>query len=157
METNEINVTTENKNEKSLKKPNVSVWDDDFKRGLIWSGIIALVVATVFFGIYFSSPSSELLIGAIILTVTSFTFSTQLFWGGHLLEVFLFFCRSFTWPFGFIAEFSLDGILWLITVKLLCWIIGGILSILFFLLGLVFCLVYSVISFPFSLIANIRG
>ena len=130
----------------------------NFFKGLIWGGVITLAVALICFGSYFAFPSPDTLTGAIVLTVGAFTLSSQLFWNcdGFLSDFFLFFCRSFKWPFGFIFELSLDGILWLITVKLALWIICGILSILFFLLGLFLSILLSVPIFPFALIRNIK-
>ncbi len=129
-----------------------------FFKGLIWGGVITLIVALIFFGSYIAFPSPEGLIGAIILTVGAFTLSSQLFWSfdGFLSDFFLFFCRSFRWPFGFIFELSLDGLIWLLTVKLVLWIVCGIFSILFFLLGLFLSILLSMPFFPFALMKNIK-
>ena len=129
----------------------------NFFKGLIWSGVITLFVGLLFIISCASDPTA--LTGAIIITVGSFTMSTQLFWDadGALGTFFFFFCRSFKWPFGFIFELSLDGIIWLLTVKLALWIICGILSAIFFLIGLVLSLFVSVVTFPFSLVSNIRA
>lgn len=146
----------QNDNLQATETNYVSQSRKELKNGLLWGGIICAICTAIFFTSYFLKPSSESLIGAIILSVCSFTFSSQMFWAGHIVDIFFFFCRSFAWPFGFIFELSIDGILWLLTVKLALWILSGILSIAFFLLGLVFCLFYSIFSFPFTLVAKIN-
>lgn len=122
-----------------------------FIRGLIIGGIVALILGAISVAAYCSDPSSTSLVGLIVLTVGAFTLTAQLFWDCFINDFFLFFCRSFKAPFGFIIELDLDGILWFITVKLALWIICGILSILFFLLGLLLSLLLSIITFPFTI------
>lgn len=100
----------------------------------------------------------------VVLTVCSFTLVPQLVWSGDFGEggntflgsFFFFFCRWFKWPFGFIFELSLDGIVWFLTVKLTLYIICGVLSIAFFIIGLSLSLLLSLVTFPFSLIGRIR-
>lgn len=115
------------------------------RNGFIWGGVaavialIALLVAKV-----------ELYI-VILAPIAMFTLVSQIIWGNWISDFFLFFCRSFKAPFGFIFELSLDGIFWLLTVKLALWIICGVLSILFFLLGLGLSMVLSLICSPFNI------
>jgi hypothetical protein len=126
------------------------------RSGLICGAIFATIVAIISFIIAFSSPSVESYVIAAVLTVSTFTLASQLKWDCWLADFFLFFCRSFKAPFGFIFELSLDGFLWLITVKLALWIIGGILSTCFFLIGLVLSLALSILSFGFVLYNKIQ-
>lgn len=128
--------------------------------GLIVAAIICAVVSAIVFGVHFGIESrrndSVDLVLTIILAVGSFTFSAQCFWNGFIKDVMGWFCRSFRWPFGFIFTLSLDGILWLITVKLALWIIGAILSVIFFIIGLIFSLTLSFFTFPFVLVQNLK-
>ncbi len=126
-------------------------------KGLIWGAIIFAIVSAIFLTTYFSDTENGSLLGTILICIGSFTFASQMFWDGVVCDCFFFFCRSFKAPFGFIFELSLDGILWLITVKLLLWIVFGILSILFFILGLFVSLLFSIVSFPFSIISRLKG
>lgn len=65
----------------------------------------------------------------------------------------------FDWGFvrmpGLIFSLDLDGIIWLLTVKLLFWIIGLLLAVVFGLLGLSLGLVVSLFVYPFALRKNI--
>lgn len=122
-----------------------------FIRGLIIGALIALIVGVISVSTYCNDPSSISLAGVIFLIIGAFTLTTQLFWNCFITNFFLFFCRSFKAPFGFIIELDLDGILWFLTVKLALWVICGVLSILFFLLGLVLSLALSIITFPFTI------
>ena len=120
-----------------------------FRNGFIW-GIVAMVIgAVICFSLY--GDGSIQLFGAICFPLGLFTMLAQIIWGNFICEVFLFFCRSFKVPFGFVFELSLDGILWLLTVKLALWIICGVLSILFFVLGVIFTAFLSLVVFPFTL------
>lgn len=139
----------------------------DFWKGLIW-GTVALVIAVILSCVAVAKfppkKGSSDVLGYIILTIGLFALIPQLIWEGDCGEdgrtvvgaFFFFFCRSFTVPFGFIFELSLDGIIWLLTVKLALWIICGILSILFFLLGFFLSVFLSIIMFPFSLVRQIH-
>lgn len=52
---------------------------------------------------------------------------------------------------GLIFSLDLDGIIWLLTVKLLFWIIGFVLSITFLTMGVALGMVLSVFIYPFAL------
>lgn len=125
-------------------------------KGLIWGSVAAVILFLLSFTYTSNNNSLSTDYPAVIaLTIGGFTAVSQMFWGEFIFEVFLFFCRSFKAPFGFIFELSLDGILWLLTVKLLLWIFFGLLSIAFFLLGVVVTIVLSYVIFPFALVKQI--
>ena len=71
---------------------------------------------------------------------------TQVFWDGAIVDVFDFFCRSFSMP-GVIFSLDLDGIIWFIAVKLLLSILAMLLSVFVFLIGLVVALVVAPFTF----------
>ncbi len=121
------------------------------KRGFIWgavAAVLALIVTLV--------VKAELYY-IILFPIGMFTLVSQVIWGNWISDFFLFFCRSFKAPFGFIFELSLDGIFWLLTVKLALWIICGVLSILFFLIGLVLSMLLSFICSPFNIPIAIKA
>ena len=62
---------------------------------------------------------------------------------------------SFRLP-GLIFELSLDGIIWLLTVKLLFWILGGLVSVFCFILSIVLGIIAGLFVYPFALDKNIR-
>lgn len=127
-----------------------------FKKGFLWGSIVCVLIFLLLFFSTKDKPTTEKTIGLVVLTVGGFTATSQVFWGDFIGDVFLFFCRSFRAPFGLIFELSLDGLLWLITVKLALWIICGILSVLWFILGLLVTSVISFFTFPFQLVMKIR-
>ena len=67
----------------------------------------------------------------------------------------------FSWGFvkmpGLIFTLDLDGIIWLLTVKLLFWILGIILAILCGMLAIGLGLLVSLVVYPFALRKNILG
>ena len=128
----------------------------NFKKGFFWGTIVCLSIFLIFFFASRNNPSTEATIGLVVLTVGGFTATSQIFWGDFIGDVFLFFCRSFRAPFGLIFDLSLDGILWLITVKLALWIICGLLSIAWFIIGLLVTSVISFFTFPFQLVMKIK-
>jgi DNA-binding XRE family transcriptional regulator len=129
----------------------------NLKKGLLWGALACVISAIIFFYGYANNPQPANLISAIFLTLSSFTLTSSLFWGSFITDFFFFFCRSFKAPFFFIFNLDLDGILWLLTVKLALWIICGVLSVLFFLIGLFLSLLLSIICYPFILPQVIKG
>lgn len=66
----------------------------------------------------------------------------------------------FSWGFvrmpGLIFTLDLDGIIWLLTVKLLFWILGILLAILAGILALTVGAFISVFVYPYAIIKNFR-
>jgi transcriptional regulator with XRE-family HTH domain len=130
----------------------------DLKKGFIW-GAVAAVAAFLFFFLCLKnnlSGNGTLITGLILWTIGGFTIVSQIIWGEFIGDVFFFFCRSFSAPFGLIFELSLDGIIWLLTVKLALWIICSLLSAIWFIIGIFVTLFMSFFSFPFGLVSKIR-
>lgn len=126
-------------------------------RGLIWATVICVIANAIVWSVYaFSEDKNAYFLGgSIVIAISSFTFTAQMFWDSWILGVMAFFCRSFTAPFGFIFSFDLDGMICFLITKLAMGIFLGLLSAAFFLLGLIFCLYASIIGFGFSLGANL--
>lgn len=114
-------------------------------KGLIWGGVAAVIMTILL--IIGQSEFYYVIAGAL----ATFSLVAQIIWGNWLADFFLFFCRSFKAPFGFIFELSLDGIIWLLTVKLALWILCGILSVLFFLFGLAASFLLALVCAPFNI------
>ncbi len=150
---------------KNKAKYEQKVYDNKktFWLGLIWGFIVMAIVGALSFTGY-AQDTSITIASPIILTIAGLAITSQFIWGFRsddgecaLINVFLFFCRSFRAPFNLIFELSLDGILWLLTVKLALWVICGLLSIAWFIIGLFVTIFLSIIIFPFSLISNIHS
>ncbi|MBQ4070962.1 MAG: hypothetical protein IJD51_00925 [Clostridia bacterium] len=93
-----------------------------------------------------------------ILAVTGFTLVSCLILDNNFLGEMI--VEIFSWGFvrmpGVIFTLDLDGIIWLLTVKLLFWILGLVLALVAGLLAIALGLVLSVFVYPFALVKNIR-
>ena len=122
-------------------------------KSFIWGGIGGAVSLAV--GIYFSVGSTNSLsyVVATVFSIAVFTLISCLFlqnnFVGDMIE------EIFSWGFvrmpGLIFTLDLDGIIWLLTVKLLFWLLGIILAILCGILAIALGLFVSVFVYPFAL------
>ena len=95
--------------------------------------------------------------GGLILTYMVFSFIACLFYDCSVQSCVVdFFGKSLNLP-GLIFTFDLDGIIWLIGMKLLFWAIGLIFGIIAALFGIVLGFIISPFVFPFVLLNAIRG
>lgn len=121
-------------------------------RSFVWGGCTAAVLFII-----------GLLVGKVgvfaVLAVLGFTLASCLvldnnFLGDMIVEIF-------SWGFvrmpGVIFELDLDGILWLLTVKLIFWILGLILAVLAGALAIALGLALSLVVYPFALYKNIHS
>lgn len=125
------------------------------KKGFLWGGILGvalIILGTVLSIIY---KDIDTFIGSLVIGIVAFTFTSQMIWDRSVNDCYWFFQRSFRMP-GVIFELSLDGLLFLIFVKILFGVISWLLSAICYLVGLVVCFIYSVISFPFATINVFR-
>ncbi len=152
----ELKKTEDAKKEQARKLNEQKKEKANFKKGFIWGAVASVLIFVILFLSTQKNQNTESTIGLVFLTIGGFTATSQVFWGDFIGDVFFFFCRSFRAPFGFIFELSLDGILWLITVKLALWIICGLLSIAWFAIGLFVTCLISIFTFPFQLVMKIR-
>lgn len=125
-----------------------------FSRGIIWGtvgAIIALIFAIVF---TVQGEDTTTLVGSYILIYGLFAMISQIFWDNSVCDLFFFFCKSFTMP-GIIFEFSIDGFIWAICVKLFLALLSIILSVLWFAIGFFVTVFYAMFAFPFGLVGAI--
>lgn len=128
-------------------------------RSFIWGGITAAVFFIIGVVSWISSSDASNFGIFTLLALTGFTLVSCLFLdnnfvGDMILEIF-------SWGFvrmpGVIFTLDLDGIIWLLTVKLLFWVIGIILAVICGILAIVLGLAISVIVYPFALRKNLKG
>ena len=123
----------------------------------IWSFVVGGILAAAFiaFGIA-DLPNLAVWIG---LAVVSFAFSSCLIFNNTFITDMV--ANIASWGFvrmpGLITTLDLDGIIWLLTVKLLFWILGIILAVLAFILAITLGGIMSVFAYPLALIRNLRG
>lgn len=124
----------------------------------VWGGLAGAF--GIGFGIYsFIGNDSILGVISLVAGILAFTFVSCLILDNNFIGDLV--GEIFSWGFvslpGLIFELSLDGIIWLITVKLLFWILGLILACITGILAVVCGAILSVFVYPFALVKNIRG
>ena len=125
----------------------------------VWGGIAAALLLVFFLIGYLGNEAREGIGLVIVPPVLAFAFISCLilknnFIGNMVIEIF-------SWGFvrmpGVIFELDLDGIIWLLTVKLLFWVLGILLALLCGLFGVLLGSVLSVFVYPFALYRAYRG
>lgn len=121
-------------------------------KSFIWGSVTAVVLFII--GI-----ATGNILPFTILALTGFTLVSCLILGNNFIGDMIL--QIFSWGFvrfpGLIFTLDLDGIIWLITVKLLFWVLGFLLATLFGLLAIILGLALSVVVYPFALVKNIRN
>lgn len=146
-----------NENYDYFKADQTKIDKRKFFKGLIWGGITFLAIFFLFFFALEKPLSADDFGFLIFLCLGGFCVTTQKRWETYLSDILDFFCRSFRAPFGLIFELSLDGIIWFLTVKLLMFVVLGLLSILWFIVGMIFTFFASFFTFPFALAKGIKS
>ena len=118
----------------------------------VWGGLAAVICVII--GIATSNVGIWLGLALTSFTLISCLILNNNFVGDMVLEIF-------SWGFvkmpGLIFTLDLDGLIWLLTVKLLFWVIGLILAAICGILAIALGLIVSVFVYPFAIIKNIRG
>lgn len=126
-------------------------------KSLIWGGVaggIALVAVLVALLVGDPSfPITATIVISIIAGVVFFSFVMQMFWDGVVNDMFFLFFKSFKMP-GVIFTLDVEGLLFLLIVKVGGAILGVFISILCFLVGMIFTPVASVMILPFAAAAR---
>ena len=118
-------------------------------RGLIWGGIItAILLALAIVGAILNGEEVAFTIGACaFLLIFGYTFNSQLFWGGFIVDVVLCGIKVIGTP-GIIFTFDLDGFIFLIVMKVLF----AVLKILVLFLCMAFFAIVAFLLSPFTFI-----
>lgn len=125
----------------------------------VWSGLSALILIIIGIVTYSGSSNISDLFVWLVLGVLAFTLISCLILDNNFVGDMI--SSIFGWGFvtmpGLIFTLDLDGIIWLLTVKLLFWIIEIILAIICGILGICVGLVVSLFVYPYALYKNIKG
>lgn len=128
------------------------------KRSFKWGGLIAAIVTAI--AVYFAAQYSDAcgIILSVIGGIATFTFVSCLFLKNNFIEdVFLGIASWGVVKFpGLIFSFDLDGIAWLIGMKILFAILGFLIGFAVICLAMVVCLVLSLFVYPFALNKSIK-
>lgn len=129
------------------------------KRSFIWGGLITALILAITLGVSLNTTENiGTIIGTAVTAALFFPFLSCLFLENNFIEDL--FTGISSWSIkmpGLIFSLDLDGIIWLLTVKLALWVLGGIISVACFLLAIVVCLALSVFVYPFALSKNIKS
>lgn len=127
---------------------------DSRKKGLIWGTVTGVILLALYIVIAIVDGDPSMIGYGSIIAYGGFAFTACMFMSESSQDLMLFFCKSFRMP-GVIFELSLDGLIWLLTVKLFLGILGFLLSIICFILGFIITFIYTMFAFPFVLARNI--
>ncbi len=127
-------------------------------RGLIWSAvIIGFLLICGIIGIA-TKPQDWVytLIGMAVIIVFGYPFVAQLFWDGVIADIAFFGGKVIGMP-GVIFSLDLDGVIFLVVVKILFAIIKFLIWLVTFLAAAVVAMIISPFTFPFALRKLNRG
>lgn len=121
----------------------------------LWVSIAAFAVTLVLIIIMGASSS---VFGAIILGLFLASFAAGLCYEDSAVRTVICWMasKSISFP-GLITEFSLDGFLWLIGMKILFWVIGALAGILFGIIGVIIATLIAPFALPFNIVGFLRG
>lgn len=123
------------------------------KKSIIVGALAGVGAAALFAVLFIAIGSLEPVWLAAILSVVVgigyFAFIMQVFWDGVVIDVFMFFIHSFSLP-GVIFTLDLDGLIFLVAFKIIGAIVVGILSVLWFILGLFITPLIALVVLPFA-------
>ncbi len=143
------------KKETELKRLQHMRKQEYFKKSLIRPAIFTGIGFIVLMLLILSSAAENKLTSVLTLFAISacvYLASVQIMWDvGPVGAVFFFCLKKPTLGFGLIFDLSIDGIIWLITVKLALWILTALLTVLFVAFGTTLSLLIAPICFPFAL------
>lgn len=125
-------------------------------KGLLWGILGGAILGAIMLavGIALNDPLVYIL-GSVLGAYGGYTFVAQLFWDNSVMTLFSFFFRTLKLP-GVIFTLDLDGLLFLIFVKVLGAIVSSLFTTLCFVAGVIVSVAYSMILFPFALVKQIR-
>ena len=129
---------------------------DKLKKGLLWGILGAAVLAAISLitTIVGEESTTVIVVSTILGLYGGYAILAQFVWGNSVWNVFTFFFRSLKLP-GIIFALSLDGIIFLIFVKILGAILSAIFSVVLFIIGFFVTWAYAMVIFPFALIKQI--
>ncbi len=136
----------------------------DHKKGTRRSLIFGPVAGIIALGVMLAAllvgddplPTTEAVIISIVFGLGYFAFISQMFWDSVVQDMFFFFLKSFKMP-GVIFTLDLEGILFLIFVKLFLSFLSIFLSVIWFLIGVLLVLpITSIFIYPFALAKHVH-
>ena len=125
----------------------------------IVGGLVAL--AMIAYGVYtlVSGADAVTAYGCIGGSIFAFTLVSCLFLGNNIVGEVV--GTVLSWGFvrmpGVIFTLDLDGLIWLLSVKLLFWVLGILIAIAFGILAIILGAFLSIFIYPFAIANNFRS
>ena len=148
------------KNQEEALNSKIEYGKSQRTKSFVWSGIWTAIIllAAIFTVVTKSEYDTGLKVSTIIGSLLFFPFFSCLYLKNNFIgEMFLTIAE---WGFvrfpTLIFTLDLDGIIWLITVKLIFFVLGILIALAVILLALVLSLFVSAFVYPFALIHNIN-
>lgn len=117
-------------------------------RGLIWGGIVGgLFLLLTISSLGNAEDIGSTIFGGLILTALGFTYISQLFWDGAVLDCTLAGGKIIGTP-GIIFTFDLDGFIFLIAMKILF----AVIKFIVWLFTVVVCALAAIVISPFTFV-----
>ena len=150
--------TCDDKNKKQAHETAVYQGIQRRKKSFLWGSIFTvLIVIVALVATLIAKASTGIVVGATVGSLLFFPFLSCLYLDNNFIWDMVETVASWSIRLpGLIFELSLDGIIWLLTVKLLFWILGGLVSILCFILAIALGLAISIFVYPFALSKNLK-
>ena len=127
------------------------------KRSFILGGLGAAVVLGIMIAVLLNFYNPAVIAATVILPIATFTLISCLILNNNFIWEMIFWITSHSVQMpGVIFSLDLDGIIWLLTVKLGLFLLSVAISIALFLLAIALGLVVSVFVYPFALVKNIN-
>ncbi len=122
-------------------------------KGLIWAGVLTGVLLVLCLIVTFVNGSDigAMLLGTFVICLFSYTFIAQLFWDGFIADTVLFGGKIVGMP-GVIFSLDLDGLIFLIGVKILF----ALLRLAIFLVTMLLAACFAFLCSPFTFIPAMR-
>ena len=130
---------------------------EELIKGLLWGivGGIGLALLMLFITMVSEESATVVVVSTVLGAYGGYAMLTQFIWVNSVWSVFGFFKRTLKLP-GVIFTLNIEGLLFLIFVKIFGAILSAIVSVLLFIIGFIVTWVYAMIIFPFALIKEIR-
>lgn len=143
---------------KDALKKGLKIKNASFKSLIIWSVVLFVGTLGITLWAFFSnSINQDMLIGGLVFSVLFPLFVVQLFRDGPIQDIFSYFATISVRMPGIIFSLSIDGLVFLIVVKLLFGIITMLISALMMFIGFIICLTISPFTFIYMLIKYKKG
>lgn len=131
---------------------------DQRRKSFVWGGIltglILVITLIILCKLELETPT---IVWGTVATLIFFPFISCLFLDNNFIMVMVVGIAGFSVRFpGLIFSLDLDGIIWFITVKIVFWLLGMLISLACFLLAVALGMAVSLFVYPFALARSVN-